>query len=390
MDFGHTEDESGFRDRVRAELQSADLAAELARLRDCGEREPDERGVYRLLGERGLLGVDWPRVYGGQGRTAAHAAVAVEEMMREGVPDTLFVNGIQTVGKLVLLAGTEEQKRRVLPRLAAGRSFAGVLYTEPGVGSDLSALTTRAVAVDGGYRIDGVKVFNLKSGLTDFALCAARTSTEGSRYEGLTLFLVDMHAPGVLVERLDTMADEQFHRVELNAVRVSETDVVGGVGDGWGVLAEALPLERTGFDFALRAERWYEAGCRGLGTAGEDPGREAATPWLADVGRHGAATAAARLLAWRCIGSADSGQLDELQTSTAKWYASEQAATVARWAATRHGLDAPPDLVALLDGAYREAPGLTLSGGTSEMMLQTISGFLLAGESATGASEGVG
>ncbi|WP_327432446.1 acyl-CoA dehydrogenase family protein [Streptomyces sp. NBC_01236] len=390
MDFGHTADELLFRDRVRAELQSADVVAELEALQAGDEREPDERGVYRLLGEHGLLGVDWPRRYGGQGRTAAHAAVAVEEMMRAGVPDTLFVNGIQTMGKLVLLAGAEEQKQRVLPQLAAGRRFASVLYTEPGVGSDLSALTTRAVAVDGGYRIDGVKTFNLKSGITDYGLCAARTSTEGSRYEGLTLFLVDMRAPGVSVQRLGTMADEQFHRVELEGVLVADADVVGEVGEGWAVLAEALPLERTGFDFALRAERWYEAGCRGLTSSGDDSAPGPASHWLVDVGRHGAATGAARLLAWRCIGSADTGRLDELETATAKWYASEQAAAVARWAATRHGFDAPPELAELLDSALREAPGLTLSGGTSEMMLETISGFLLAGERAAPAAWEVG
>lgn len=382
MDFGHTADETRFRDRVRAELRSPDLAAALRALHAAEEREPDERGVYRLLGDHGLLGVDWPRRYGGQGRTAAHAALAVEEMMRAGVPDTLFVNGVQTVGKLVLLAGTEEQKQRVLPRLAAGRCFASVLYTEPEVGSDLSALTTRAVAVEGGHRIDGVKMFNLKSGITDIGLCAARTSSKGSRYEGLTLFLVDMRAPGVRVRRLESMADEQFHRVDLEGVLVTDTDVVGGVGDGWAVLAEALPLERTGFDFALRAERWYEAGCSGLTSAGGGEDARAAAPWLADVGRHGAATSAARLLAWRCIGSADDGGLDELRTSTAKWYASEQAAAAARWAMARHGLDAPPELAAPLDSAYREAPGLTLSGGTSEMMLQTMSGFLLAAEPA--------
>lgn len=375
MDFGRTADESSFRDRIREQLRSADIGAELEALHNAPDREPDERGVYRLLGRRGLLGVDWPQQYGGQGRTAAHAAVALEEMMRAGVPDTLFVNGIQTVGNLLLLAGDEQQKQRILPGLAAGRRFASVLYTEPGVGSDLSALTTRAVEVDGGYRIDGVKMFNLKSGITDYGLCAARTSTEGSRYEGLTLFLVDMRAPGVVVERLDTMADEQFHRVALDGVLVTAADVVGEPGQGWALLAEALPLERTGFDFALRAERWYRAGCRGL-----DVEPDAAADWLADIGRYGAATAASRLLAWRCVGSADTGRLDELRTSTAKWYASEQAAAIAGWATARHGLDAPPDLAALLDSSYREAPGLTLSGGTSEMMLQTISSFLLAGE----------
>jgi alkylation response protein AidB-like acyl-CoA dehydrogenase len=380
MDFSHTAEEAEFRERVRSALRSAEIVAELARLRAADDREPDERALYRLLGARGMLGVDWPPAHGGQGRSAVHAAIAVEEMMRVGVPDTLFVNGVQTVGKLLLLAGSEEQKQRVLPRLAAGECFASVLYTEPGVGSDLSALTTRAARVDDGFRLDGVKVFNLKSAVTDYGLCAARTSTEGSRYEGITLFLVDMHAAGVRVQPLDTMADERFHRVELDGVLVGDADVVGGVGAGWATLAEALPLERTGFDFALRAQRWYEAGCAGLTFPDDGTGPSSTSDWLADVGRHGAATAAARLLAWRCISSADRGRLDDVRTSAAKWYASEQAASVARWAVTRHGLDAPPELAGLLDSAYREAPGLTLAGGTSEMMLQTLAGFLLAGE----------
>jgi alkylation response protein AidB-like acyl-CoA dehydrogenase len=369
MTFADTADEAAYREHVRVRLQEAEVVAELASMRESGAREPDERPLYRLLGDRGLLGVDWPVRYGGQGRTAVHTAIAVEEMMRAGVPDTVYVNSIQTTGTLVLLAGTEEQRQRVLRPLAEGRRFACVLYTEPEVGSDLSSLTTTATPDGNGYRLRGVKIFNLKSGITDLGLCAARTRAGGSRYEGITLFLVDMRAPGVRAEPLDTSADECFYRVELDDVPVSGNDVLGRPGDGWALLSEALPLERTGFDFALRAERWYAAACAGLQG---DP--EAADDWLADVGRHGAATDAARLLAWSCVGGAD-----PVQTSMAKWYASEQASAVARWASVCHGGTAPPGLARILDTAYREAPGLTLSGGTSEIMLHTLAASLLAG-----------
>jgi alkylation response protein AidB-like acyl-CoA dehydrogenase len=130
MDFGFTEDEEDFRARVRMLLREPPISNEVARVGGSAA-EPDERVLYRSLGAAGLLGVSWPRELGGQDRSAVELLIVTEELVRAGIPDTLYVNSILTVGNLILSQGTDELKRRLLPGLAAGRLFASILYSEP-------------------------------------------------------------------------------------------------------------------------------------------------------------------------------------------------------------------------------------------------------------------
>ena len=205
-------------EEVRAGLQSEPVQRELARFHGSDEHEPDARRLYRELGRLGLLAVNWPQEYGGRDLSLLDAGRVVEELVRAGVPDTLHVNTIQIVGLFLLLAGTPEQKTTYLPAFASGEKFASVLYTEPGAGSDLASLRTTAVEDGDGWRLNGTKVFSLKSDVTDVGLCAARTSMEENKLAGITLFLVDLHAEGVRRAVLPSFADEQFHRVELHDV----------------------------------------------------------------------------------------------------------------------------------------------------------------------------
>jgi alkylation response protein AidB-like acyl-CoA dehydrogenase len=367
MEFGYTQDEDGFRARVRAVLREPPLSDEVTRVRRSAA-EPDERVLYRGLGDAGLLGVSWPRELGGQDRSPVDLLIVTEELVRAGVPDTLYVNSILTAGNIILNAGSDELKRRLLPGLAAGRLFASILYSEPEAGSDLGSLTTSAVANDdGSFCLSGTKIFNLKSGITDIGLCAARTSQVNSKYGGITLFVVDMRAPGVTVTPLPSLPTEQFHVVELDEVQVKAGDAVGGIGAGWGVISQGLPLERTGLDFALRAEQWYRL-------AADDPGLRKAA---GQVSRYAARVEAARLLAWRAALDVAAGRIDHARTATAKWYGSEVAADLAGWLVRQRGPHAPATLADAIDRAYREAPGLTLAGGTSEMMLQLLATHLL-------------
>ncbi len=366
MDFGYTPDEEEFRARVRALFAAPPLSDEIARVRESAT-EPDERALYHALGEAGLLGVNWPAEYGGHGHSAVELLTVTEELLRAGIPDTLYVNTILTAGNLILSAGSGDLKRRLLPGMARGELFASILYSEPDAGSDLGALTTSATAGDDGcFSINGTKLFNLKSAITDIGLCAARTSAGGSKYSGITLFIIDMRAPGVSVRPLPAMPAEQFSIVELTDVAVRRDDAVGDIGAGWDVINQGLPLERTGLDFALRAEQWYRLGAEGP-----------AEPDRAErIGRYGARVEAALLLSWRSALDVVDGRIDHVRTAAAKWYASELAAELAAWAVREHGPHAAPGLADAIDRAYREAPGLTLAGGTSEMMLQLLASHL--------------
>ncbi|MET7680666.1 acyl-CoA dehydrogenase family protein [Streptomyces sp. NPDC005423] len=370
MRFGFTEDQQRFRADVRKTLRSPEVRAAAAAATGADGVEPDARPLYRLLGEVGLLAVHWPVEFGGEGRPLTDAAIVAEELVRAGVPDTFHVNTIQIVGQFVLMAGSDEQKRRYLPALARGESFASVLYTEPDAGSDLGALRAVAEPDGDGYRITGTKVFSLKTRFVDLGLCAARTTPGAGKYQGISLFLVDLGAPGVAVSVISGVGDEHFHRVDLDSVAVPGADLLGPRDEGWPLLNEALAIERTGLDYHLKAEHWLEAALDVL------LDREADSPHdahLEQIGRWHGALAADHVLAWEVLTGLAAGQVDQVSAAVAKYHSSELAQGIAGWAA---GLPGPAQradrtgAALTLDSAYREAPGLTLSAGTSEVMLQ--------------------
>lgn len=388
MRFGFTEDQQRFRGQVRETLRSAEVQAAAAEATGADGVEPDGRPLYRLLGELGLLAVHWPAEFGGAGRPLTDAAIVAEELVRAGVPDTLHVNTIQIVGQFLLMAGDSEQKRRHLPALARGERFASVLYTEPDAGSDLGALRTVAEPDGDGYRITGTKVFSLKTRFVDLGLCATRTSPDAGKYQGISLFLVDMHAPGVTVSVIPGIGDEHFHLVDLDAVPVSAGDLVGPRDEGWPVLNEALAIERTGLDYFLKAERWLDAALEALtdrepdsaDDAPLDPFDPIAHPaQLEQIGRWEGALAADHALAWEVITGLAADRVDPVAAAVAKYHSSELAQSIAAWAADIPGPEQRADrsrAAAILDSAYREAPGLTLSAGTSEVMLQIMAAAL--------------
>lgn len=372
MDFGLTDQQERYRDEVRRELRGTAVQAALAELPAGDIGGPELRRLYRVLGERGLLAPHWPAEYGGHGRTFAEGIILTEELVRAGIPDTLHISTIQIVGQFLLLIGTPEQKRRYLPGLARGEDYVSVLFTEPDSGSDLGSLTTAAEPDGDGYLISGTKVFNLKAQIAAHALCAARTAGGATKYSGISLFMVDMTAPGIRVTPIPSIFDEPFYRVEMDRVRVDRLALLGEEGDGWALLSKALAIERTGIDYYLKAERWFGAAMRCV--ASRPAADRADGGLLEQVGRHVAGLHASRLLAWEELGSIMAGQADEISTAMAKYYSSELASAIGRWGGLIPGAaDRVTGSVAtVLDEGYLEAPGLTLSGGASELMLQLV------------------
>ncbi|WP_104817452.1 acyl-CoA dehydrogenase family protein [Kitasatospora sp. MMS16-BH015] len=372
MRFGFTEEQQRYRARVRAALRAPEVRAAAAAATGVDGVEPDARPLYRLLGGLGLLAVHWPVEYGGAGRPLTDAAIVAEELVRAGVPDTFHVNTVQIVGQFLLMAGTEEQKLRYLPAMARGESFASVLYTEPEAASDLGALRAVAEPEGDGYRITGTKVFSLKTRFVDLGLCAARTTPGAGKYQGISLFLVDLTAPGVTVSLIPGLGDEHFHRVDLDGVPVAAGDLLGPRDEGWPLLGEALAIERTGLDYHLKAERWFDTALDALVAADPAAGHP---DQLERIGRFHGALSADHALSWEVITGLAAGRVDQLATAVAKYHSSELAQSVAHWAV---GVPTPAQradrtpAALILDSAHREAPGLTLSAGTSEVMLQIV------------------
>ncbi len=364
-----TPEQNRFRAEVCTLLNDDASREEVARARRAPyNQEPGLLDVHRRLGKLGRLAVNWPEQYGGSGGTIVDKAILTEEMIRHGVPENVHSLGIDIVGQAINLFGTPQQKERFLPGLARGETTANVLFSEPGVGSDLASLSTRAEPDGDGWRLYGRKIWNMKAQHSDFALCAVRTSTGPVSFSGITLFLVPLQNLGVVIEPAWNLSEESFDNVTLDGIRLTPEDVLGDVDDGWRVLNDVLPLERTGLDHSAKAERTLAALHEHAPSGCEER--------LVELGTR---VRAARLLAWRCIANLQNGRPDEVQSATAKWYTSETAKAASMTAVELIGtsalLDArDPEAIAdgVFDSSLREAPGLTLAQGSSEMMLYFI------------------
>ncbi|OPC78085.1 hypothetical protein B4N89_38415 [Embleya scabrispora] len=371
------------RTRVRAVLDSPRVRAESATIwaaAGTGTGDlPHADATYRALGGAGLLAPHWPRAYGGLDADSYASATVAEELALHGVPDSARVNTVDNAGATLLAAGTPEQRARHLPAMARGERVFAVLYTEPEAGSDLAALTTEAHPTRHGWLLNGVKSWNARTSSATFGICAARTPGAGNRYAEISLFIVPLRAPGVHVEPIATINPELFFHVRLDDVALPPDALVGRPGQGWALLSRALGLERTGICFAGRAVRWLDRLIAALRAQDRLPAAEARH----ELRRLDAEVRSCRLLAWRAVRDVAEQRPDASTAAAAKWWASELAQRVARSAwellgpppAAGVGHAQFPDLLL----AVREAPGLTLAAGASEVLLNTLAADLLDG-----------
>jgi alkylation response protein AidB-like acyl-CoA dehydrogenase len=244
MDFADTPAEAAF----RAELRGW-LATTLAAL---GPEPADGDAVMdwwrRWQGElhaAGYAGIGWPTEYGGRGAGVVEQAIFYEECDRAGAPPRLNVIGEGMTGPTIIDFGTDAQKERFLQPILAGRELWCQLFSEPGAGSDLASLQTRASRDGDGWRIEGAKVWTSRAHLADHGILLARTGG-GERHRGITYFLLPMRSDGVEVRPLRHMLGEaEFNEVLLDGVFVDDGLRIGPVDGGWKVAMATLGYERT-------------------------------------------------------------------------------------------------------------------------------------------------
>ncbi|HEV3053026.1 MAG TPA: acyl-CoA dehydrogenase family protein, partial [Solirubrobacteraceae bacterium] len=259
MDLDDAPAQAAYRARLRAWLDAnRDRAPVLhgpGAIADPEARVAARRAWQRALAEGGYAGIAWPREYGGQGLGPAEQIIVDQELSRAGVPGVLDQLGLGMIGQTIIARGTEAQKDRYLgPMLHADEVWCQ-LFSEPGGGSDLAGLTTRAVAnPDGMWTANGQKVWTSNAQFAAFGLMLARTDPTVPKHRGLTMFIVPIDAPGVTVHGVRQISGEaEFNEVFLDDVRLAPDAVVGAVGDGWAVALTTLMFER--FTAAFEADR---------------------------------------------------------------------------------------------------------------------------------------
>jgi len=251
VDFDESPAEAAFRAEARAWLEEAARSPVAQRVR-AGSASLDVEWVARVkpwqayLADHGWAGITWPKDSGGRGGTTAEAAIFAEEAARLGLTANAFAVGIAMAGPTIIAHGTEEQRRRFLPPMLRGEEVWCQLFSEPGAGSDLAGVSTRAVLDGEEWVVDGQKVWTSGAHYSDFGILLARSDPDQPKHRGITYFLLDMHAPGVEVRPLKQMTGaSHFSEVFLTGVRIPADRVLGEVNGGWGVAMTTLANERT-------------------------------------------------------------------------------------------------------------------------------------------------
>jgi alkylation response protein AidB-like acyl-CoA dehydrogenase len=380
MDFRFTDAEEAFRDQIREFL--GDALPPDWQVRNDREGESDEgfafsREFSRKLGERGWLTMAWPREYGGRGASPLTQLVYNEEMAYAGAP-LGFGFGVNLVGPTLMVWGTEVQKQQHLGAIARSEAFWCQGFSEPGSGSDLASLETRAIASGDYYIINGQKIWTSEGHHGDWMILLARTDHDAPKHRGISYFLVDMRTPGVIVRPLtNLMNGHAFNQVYFDNVRVPRSNLVGEENRGWYVATTTLDFERSGINRVTWTRRQLNEVVN-LFRRPEVPAR------VRDLARVRLSELAieleiARLLCYRVAWFQSRGAVPNYEASMAKLYGSE---VIYRFANTALGLLGlagqlePESPQATLQGrverTYLASVSYTIAGGTSEIQRNVI------------------
>jgi alkylation response protein AidB-like acyl-CoA dehydrogenase len=194
----------------------------------------------------GWAGISWPKKFGGRGGSPIQTAIFAEEQARFAVSNGPLMVSINMVGPTLMAHGTEQQQADHLEKIISGQEIWCQLYSEPGAGSDLASLRTRAVLDGDEWVVNGQKVWNSSARAADWAILLARTDADVPKHRGITYFIVDMRTPGIDVRPLRQASGAyHFNEVFLDEVRIPQENVLGDVGDGWNVARTTLANERA-------------------------------------------------------------------------------------------------------------------------------------------------
>ena len=255
MDFAYSGEAEAFRKKVDDWLEAnlpKGWGADAFEPEDENEAFKFHLDWQRKLHQMGWVGLMWPKEYGGGGGTLIQQVVLEEELARYKAPREANVLGLHVAGPTILIAGSEEQKKRYLPKILSGEEIWCEGFSEPEAGSDLANLRTRAVLDGDYYVINGQKVWSSYAHHADWCLLLARTATVEPKHRGITVLLLDMRVPGVEVRPLRQLTgDSEFNEIFFDNARVPKSNMVGEENRGFYIAMATLAFERTGTTQAI-------------------------------------------------------------------------------------------------------------------------------------------
>ncbi|WP_235736439.1 acyl-CoA dehydrogenase family protein [Nocardioides alcanivorans] len=340
--------------------------------------------IYRKMGADGWLGLGWPVEYGGRGEDPEALYVFYDEALRAGAPLSLVT--LNTVAPSLMAHGTQAQKDFFLPRILSGELVFAIGYTEPSAGTDLASLQTRAVVDGEDLVINGNKIFTSAGVFADWIWLAVRTDPDAPRHQGISVVLVPTETPGFSVTEIHTVGGISTSATYYEDVRVPQTNLVGEINKGWGLITNQLNHERValaarnGIANELLDETiaWARTQPVGSGTLYD-------VPWVrSTLAEVYALLSAADLISLRLVSDVAANTLGGGDSAAAKIFGTEAVVTTygrLQDVLGAYGLMRPGSADAAIEGRVetlaRRAQNNTFGGGTNEVMREIVAGKTL-------------
>jgi alkylation response protein AidB-like acyl-CoA dehydrogenase len=383
MEFRDTPEEAAFRTQVNSLVREhfpkgGDPDIDFY---ETEEGRAKTAGWRKALSERGWIAPHWPKEYGGAGMSPGEQFIFNEELAESRAPNVGGM-GVQMIGPVLIMYGTEEQKQQHLSKITSGETIWCQGYSEPGSGSDLASLQTRAIRDGDDYVINGQKIWTSGGHRANWMFMLARTDPDAPKHRGISMFLLDMKTPGVTVRPLVNMANvHHFNEVFFDNVRVPAKNLVGEENRGWYVGATLLDFERSniGSSIALRhtvndlidfAKEMTEQG---------SPVVQLTESLKAELAERAIEADIAKLISYRIISMQKRGQVPNYEASMNKMFRSEAGQRTARTGTQLLGMYANlyrGERLAPLQGrlaySYLASVPATIAAGTSEIQRNVI------------------
>lgn len=322
----------------------------------------------KRLGARGWIGITWPKQYGGQEKSFLERYVVTEELLAAGAPVGAHWVADRQSGPLILRFGNETQRREILPRITRGECFFCIGMSEPDSGSDLASIRTKAAPVEGGWLLNGRKIWTSNAHKAHFMICLCRTSPTdpNDRHKGMSQLIVDLTSPGISIRPIKNLAGAaHFNEVLFENVFVPADRMIGEPGDGWKQVTSELGYERSGPERFLSTFRLFSEFVRRAGASPDAREAEA-------IGRILAHLSTLRRMSLSVAGMLQKGEMVNLEAAVVKDLGTnleKEIPEIIRLVASRGRSPNQADVMEeALGYAVLNAPSFTIRGGTREIL----------------------